>query len=537
MNTFLSSTASQSIVSQFIEENRREDSARSSLFAYGPNDASYSEGDVTEIHGEDREVSSVGDMSVRSGRKQAKRERRQKAKEGDAEQAFAGSDAGDSCDDEGMKEIVALPARGARRSSENAWAAPLVNLMNKEVESPQPNADEKPRSKRDNLRRGKRQLMSGWCQDLDNQKRETQVMDWMADLGSAVPTSSFSIARSASQANTDNQYSIESAIHYESSSSVVQGLREIVGTARAATATEVSRPNQPPIYQRRVPRSASFSDEVSTSIHVDTTGALPLAGFDFVGGESISKRVSQTANEPHQSPIVAMHEDSTVLAMGEHEGEDVILTARRPTETDIEGGNTSSHLLSPSHTTLPMFFGGHHLVAHSPPRAAETTTISVGTGCPETVRAVRPRDAIDAIHKLRLSDEIYENRINPLGSDSSATSLFSGERSMESSYYLPESPQLFRDMNDSIHIANNRMVAKGECAVDFGFTYGDELASPPSEANDTDKQPDSSPVIEKLIHIGGIRTQPIPRPNRAPSAVTLNECVYNLQLWNVEELG
>ena len=139
----------------------------------------------------EREASSAGDMSTRSALRQAKRDRRQRAKEGEVDQAFAGSDVGDSCEDSDVTEILAMPAHD-RRVSDSAWATPLAKRVD--------GSAEKPRTKRENLRRGKRELLSGWCQGLDNQKRDMQVLSWMEEVG---PVSSRSSSMMSASTQSD----------------------------------------------------------------------------------------------------------------------------------------------------------------------------------------------------------------------------------------------------------------------------------------------------------------------------------------------
>ena len=100
--------------------------------------------------------------SSRLDLKQAKKERRQRQKDGDVDEAFADNDMGKSCEDEGMQEILVaipisltLPAMEAYDPDCDAWASPMLGSRGARC-------SQTSLSKKSDLRRGKRDLMRSW---------------------------------------------------------------------------------------------------------------------------------------------------------------------------------------------------------------------------------------------------------------------------------------------------------------------------------------------------------------------------------------
>jgi hypothetical protein len=147
---------------------------------------------MREMRGEEREreTSQVGGQSSSSAHRRARRrERRQKNKEGDAEMAVAGMSFSGIAAGSMMKEILQPTSFNPdgdetmepRRVSENNWVAPLINLMGgtSTIDS---TAAASPPADRGTLRRGKKNLLSGWFNDVHSQKRDDQIVGWMEQV-------------------------------------------------------------------------------------------------------------------------------------------------------------------------------------------------------------------------------------------------------------------------------------------------------------------------------------------------------------------
>ena len=207
---FILSTLNSDVWDSDPEDGSR--GGRSTLEAYAPNGGGSmsSFGSSMKQMGEvvmenenhrEKDVSHVGSSSAsggpvgRSAHKQAKRERRQKAKAGDAEGAIAGSMSNSGLEGSNMQEILPPPVTTAQcrkeRRSSNEWVAPLINLMggsqsleNKDGTNPivANNITKKHptnNSKRNDLRSGKRNLMSSWCNNVHTQQQDNKISKWI----------------------------------------------------------------------------------------------------------------------------------------------------------------------------------------------------------------------------------------------------------------------------------------------------------------------------------------------------------------------